>query len=101
MLTRNQQHICSSDRNRLRSYLQTGWKCRDKKKQSCPFSNDGAERLGDKHHFIYANETAIPKNVQCVRIVKSRVGIMKLCVTMQHATVNLDLIPEIVLNYST
>jgi hypothetical protein len=31
MLTRNQQHICSSDGNWLRSYLQTGWQCGDKK----------------------------------------------------------------------
>jgi hypothetical protein len=35
-----------------------------------PFPNDGAERLGGKQHFIYANETAIPKIVQCVLIVK-------------------------------
>jgi hypothetical protein len=40
------------------------------KKQGRLFSNDGAKRLGGKQHFIYANETAIPKTVQCVRIVK-------------------------------
>jgi hypothetical protein len=39
---------------------------RGSKKQSRPFSNDGAERLGGKQHFIYANETAIPETVQCV-----------------------------------
>jgi hypothetical protein len=33
------------------------------KKQGCPFSNDGAERLGGKQHFRYANEPAIPKTV--------------------------------------
>jgi hypothetical protein len=66
-----------------------------------PFSNDGAERLGGKQHFIYANETAIPKTVHCVQVVKSRVGVMKLCVISQHAPANLDLIPEIVLHYST
>jgi hypothetical protein len=59
------------------------------------------ERLGGKQHFIYANETAIPKTVQCVRIVKSRVGVMKLCIIAQHTPANLDLVPEIVLNYST
>jgi hypothetical protein len=74
---------------------------RGSKKQSRPFSNDGAERLGGKHHYIYANETAIPKAVQCVRTVKSRVGVMKLCIIGQHAPANLDLIPETVLNYST
>jgi hypothetical protein len=61
----------------LKSYLQTGWQCGDQKKWGRPFSNDGAERLGGKQHFIYANETAIPKTVQCVQIVKSRVGIVK------------------------
>jgi hypothetical protein len=76
-------------------------KVRGSKKPGHPFSNDGAERLGGKQHFIYANETAIPKTVQCVRIVKSRVGIVKLCIIAQHASANLDLIPEIVLNYST
>jgi hypothetical protein len=40
------------------------------KKRSRPFPNDGAERLGGKQHFIYANETAIPKTVQYVLIVK-------------------------------
>jgi hypothetical protein len=35
-----------------------------------PFPNDGAKRLGGKQHFIYANETAISKTVQSVRIVK-------------------------------
>jgi hypothetical protein len=74
---------------------------RGSKKRGCPFSNDGAERLSGKQHFIYANETAIPKTVQCVRIVKSRVGIVKLCIIAQHAPANLDLVPEIVLNYST
>jgi hypothetical protein len=67
MLTRNQEQICSSDGNWLRSYLQTGWQCGD---QKSVVSNDGAERLGGKQHFIYANETAIPKTVQCVQIVK-------------------------------
>jgi hypothetical protein len=43
---------------------------RGSKKRGRPFSNDGAERLGGKQHFIYANETAIPKTVQCVQIVK-------------------------------
>jgi hypothetical protein len=38
---------------------------RGSKKQGRPFPNDGAERLGGKQHFIYANETAIPKTVQC------------------------------------
>jgi hypothetical protein len=38
----------------------------------------GAERLNGKQHFIYANETAIPKTVQYVQTVKSRVGIVKL-----------------------
>jgi hypothetical protein len=57
--------------------------------------------LVGKRHFIYANETAIPKTVQCVRIVKSRVSVVKLCITAQHAPANLDLVPEIVLNYST
>jgi hypothetical protein len=70
MLKRNQQQICSSDGNWLRSYLQTGLQYGDKKKQGHPFSSDGAERLGGKQHFIYANETAIPKTVQCVQIVK-------------------------------
>jgi hypothetical protein len=101
MLTRNQQQICSSDGNWLRSYLQTGWQCEDQKKRGHLLSNDGAERLGGKHHFIYANETVIPKTVQCVRIVKSRVSIVKLYIIVQHAPANLDLIPEIVLNYST
>jgi hypothetical protein len=45
--------------------------------------------------------TAIPNSVQCVRIVKSWVGIVKLCIIVQHAPGNLDLIPETVLNYST
>jgi hypothetical protein len=72
-----------------------------KKKRARPFLNDGAERLDGKQHFIYANETAIPKTVQCVRIVKSRVGVVKLCIIAQHAPVNLNLILEIVLNYST
>jgi hypothetical protein len=98
MLTRNQQHICSSDGNWLRSYLQTGWQCGDKKS---PFSNYGAEGLDGKQHFIYANGTAIPKTVQCVQIVKSRVGVVKLCIIAQHAPANLDLIPGIVLNYTT
>jgi hypothetical protein len=35
------------------------------KKQGYPFSDDGAERLGGKQHFIYANETAIPKTAVC------------------------------------
>jgi hypothetical protein len=70
MLTRNQQQICSSDGNWLRNYLPTGWQCGDKRKRDHPFPNDGAERLGGKQHFIYANETAIPKTVQCVLIVK-------------------------------
>jgi hypothetical protein len=74
---------------------------RGSKKRGHPFPNDGAERLGGKQHFIYANEIAIPKTVQCVRIVKSRVGVVKLCVISQHAPANLDLIPEIILNYST
>jgi hypothetical protein len=74
---------------------------RGSKKQGRPFSNDGAKILGGKQHFIYANETAIPKTVQCVIIVKSRVGIVKLCIIAQHAPANLDLVPEIVLNYST
>jgi hypothetical protein len=52
------------------------------------------KRFGGKQHFIYTNETAIPKTVQCVRIVKSRV--MKLCIIAQHAPANLDLVPEIV-----
>jgi hypothetical protein len=82
----------------LRSYLQTGWQRGD---QKSGVSNDGAERLGGKQHFIYANETAIPDTVQCVRIVKSRVGIVKLCIIAQHAPANLDLLPEIDLNYST
>jgi hypothetical protein len=44
---------------------------RGSKKQGRPFTNDGAERLGGKQHFIYANnETTIPKTVQCVLIVK-------------------------------
>jgi hypothetical protein len=72
---------------------------RGSKKQGHPFSNDGAERFGGKQHFIYANETAIPKTVQCVRIVKSRV--VKLCIIVQHAPANMDLVPKIVLNYST
>jgi hypothetical protein len=74
---------------------------RESKKQGRPFSNDGAERLGGKQHFIYANEPAIPKTVQCVRIVKSRLDVVKLCIIAQHAPANLDLVPEIVLNYST
>jgi hypothetical protein len=81
--------------------VQTGWQCGDQKKRGRQLSNDGAKRLGGKHHFIYANETAIPKTVQCVRIVKSRVGVVKLYIIAQHAPANLDLIPEIVLNYST
>jgi hypothetical protein len=71
------------------------------KKWGHPFPNDGAERLGGKWHFIYTNETAIPKTVQYIQIVKSRVSIVKLCIIAQHAPANLDLIPEIVLNYST
>jgi hypothetical protein len=74
---------------------------RGSKKQCRPFSNDVAERLCGKQHFIYANETAIPKTVQNVRIVKSRMGVVKLCIIAQHAPANLDLVPEIVLNYST
>jgi hypothetical protein len=74
---------------------------RGSKKQGHPFSYDGAKRLGGKQHFIYANETAIPKTVQCVRIIKSRVGVVKLCIIEQHTPANLDLVPEIVLNYST
>jgi hypothetical protein len=70
---------------------------RGSKKQGRPFSNNGAERPGGKQHFTYANETAIPKTVQCVRIVKSWVSVMKLCIIAQHAPAN----PEIVLNYST
>jgi hypothetical protein len=70
------------------------------KKQGRPFSNYGAKRLDGKQHFVYANGTAIPKTVQCVQIAKSRVGIMKLCVIAQHTPANLDLIPEIVLNYT-
>jgi hypothetical protein len=54
-----------------------------------------------KQHCIYATETAILKTVQCVRIVKSWVGIVKLCIIAQHTPANLDLVPEIVLNYST
>jgi hypothetical protein len=38
---------------------------RGSKKQGRPFSNDGAERLSGKQHFIYANETAIPKTAEC------------------------------------
>jgi hypothetical protein len=45
----------------VRSYLQTGWQCGDQKSW---VSNDGAERLGGKQHFVYTNETAIPKTVQ-------------------------------------
>jgi hypothetical protein len=52
---------------------------RGSKKRVHLFSNDGAERLDGKQHFIYANETAIPKTVQYVQTVKSRVGIVKLC----------------------
>jgi hypothetical protein len=37
-----------------------------KKKRGRPFSSDGAERLDGKQQFIYTNETAIPKTVQCV-----------------------------------
>jgi hypothetical protein len=51
--------------------------------------------------YTYANETAIPKTVQCVRIVKLRVGVVKLCIIAQHAPANLDLDPKIVLNYMT
>jgi hypothetical protein len=43
---------------------------RGSKKRDRPIPNDGAERLGGKQHFIYANDTAIPKTVQCVLIVK-------------------------------
>jgi hypothetical protein len=100
MLTRNQKQIYSSDGNWLRNYLATGWQCGDKKKRDHLFPNDGAERLGGKQHFICANETAIPKTVQSVRIVKSRVGVVKLCIIVQHAPANLDLVPKIVLNYT-
>jgi hypothetical protein len=34
-------------------------------------------------------------------IVKWRVGIVKLCIIAQHAPANLDLVPKIVLNYTT
>jgi hypothetical protein len=43
---------------------------RGSKKRDRPFPSGGAERLGGKQHFIYANETAISKTVQCVLIVK-------------------------------
>jgi hypothetical protein len=97
---------------KLTIHLQFRWKLveelsadrmavRGSKKRGRPFSNDGAKRLDGKQHFIYTNETAIPKTVQCVRIVKSRVGIMKLCIIAQHAPANLDLILDIVLNYTT
>jgi hypothetical protein len=36
---------------------------RGSKKRDRPFQNDGAERLGGKQNYIYANETAIPKTV--------------------------------------
>jgi hypothetical protein len=39
--------------------------------------------------------------VQCVLIVKWRVGVMKLCTIAQHAPANLDLDLKIVLNYMT
>jgi hypothetical protein len=74
---------------------------RGSKKQDRPFPNDGAERLGGKQYFIYANETAIPKTVQSVLIVKLRVGVVKLCIIAQQAPANLDLVPKIVLNYTT
>jgi hypothetical protein len=100
MLTRNQWHICSSDENWLRSYLQTGWQCGDKESGVVPPQMMEPKDLVAKH-FIYANETAIPMTVQCVRIVKSRVGVVKLCIIVQHTPANLDLVPKIVLNYTT
>jgi hypothetical protein len=39
--------------------------------------------------------------VQCVVIVKWRVGVVKLCIIAQHTPANLDLVPKIVLNYTT
>jgi hypothetical protein len=45
--------------------------------------------------------TAIPKTVQCVPIGKSRVGVMKPCIIVQHAPGNLDFILEFVSNYTT
>jgi hypothetical protein len=44
--------------------------------------------------------TAIPMTVQCVRIGKSRVRVVKLCIIVQHAPGNLDFILEFVLNYT-
>jgi hypothetical protein len=38
---------------------------RGSKKRGRSFPNDGAERLGGKQNFIYANETAIPKTAVC------------------------------------
>jgi hypothetical protein len=74
---------------------------RGSKKRGRPFSNDGAESLDGKQHFIMLMRTAIPKILQCVRIETSRVGVVKLCIIVQHAPGNLDLIPETVLNYIT
>jgi hypothetical protein len=35
---------------------------RGSKKRCCPFSNNGAERLDGKQHFIYANENSNSKD---------------------------------------
>jgi hypothetical protein len=39
--------------------------------------------------------------VQCVLIVKWRVGVVKLRIIAQHAPANLDVVRKIVLNYTT
>jgi hypothetical protein len=73
---------------------------RGSKKRGRPSSNDGAERLDGNSILYMLMRTAIPKTVQCVRVGKSRVDIVKLCIIVQRAPGNLDFNPEFVLNYT-
>jgi hypothetical protein len=100
MLKINQQQICSSDGNWLRSYLQTGRQCGDKKSRVVRSQMIKPKDLV-ANSILYMLMRQQFQRLHCVRIVKWRVGVMKLCIIAQHVPANLDLVPEIVLNYST
>jgi hypothetical protein len=85
----------------VRGYPQTGYQCRDQKSRVIPPQMMGQKDLIANSILCMLMRTAISKTVQCVQIGKSRVGIMKLFIIMQHAPGNLVFIIEFVLGYTT